>query len=213
MTRKNSLPKFPDSYLGRNADEYDEQQWMERNQKKTTLRCIEFLNDEKLGLQEIISEEVLVLDMGCGTGFSSEVLLEHGFRVVGVDILEDMLVKALEKRKQFKLNDLSLILGDINHLPFRESTIDHAISISAYNFIITSKEDFKEKEFITHKTANSLRKTLKKKGKIIIEFYPQNEKDLALFTNSFRKNGFYGFIIKDNPHQKGGKSFLMLKKE
>lgn len=213
MTRKNTLPKFPDSYLGKKADEYDEQLWMERNQKKTTLKCVKFLNDEKLGSQRIESEEVLILDMGCGTGFSSEILLACGFKVVAIDILNDMLVKALEKKKDFKWNTLSLILGDINHLPFRESTIDHAISISAYNFIIANKESFDKKELIANNTTNRLRELLKINGRIIIEFYPENEKDLSLFTTSFTRNGFNGFMIKENPQQKGGKSFLLLKKK
>ncbi len=187
---------------------------MERNQKKTALRCVEFLYDDKLGTQEIVpEEELLILDMGCGTGYSSEILLNYGFRVIGIDILSDMMQKAVDKKKHYKWRDLCLILCDINHLPFKESTIDHAISVSAYNFITANEKNRNKKEYIANKTANRLRKILKVNGRIVIEFYPEDENDLNLFTTSFTKNKFTGFMIKDNPRQKGGKSYLLLKKE
>ncbi|MFX1239550.1 MAG: class I SAM-dependent methyltransferase [Promethearchaeota archaeon] len=214
MTRKNSLPKFPDSYLGKRAEEYNSQKWMEKNQKNTTLKCVEFLYDEKLGHHEINSkEEILILDMGCGTGYSTEILVELGFRVVGLDILSDMITKAREKKKQEKWRNLSLVLGDINHIPFRYSSFDHSISISSYNFVVASKHDLKEKSLIANNTATHLNNILKNNGRIIIEFYPESEKELTLFTKSFIKNGFNGYIIKDNPKQKAGKSYLLLKKK
>ena len=49
MTRKKKLPKFPDDYLGTKANEYNSLKWMERNQKETTLRCVDYLFDMNLG--------------------------------------------------------------------------------------------------------------------------------------------------------------------
>ncbi|GAI71560.1 unnamed protein product, partial [marine sediment metagenome] len=46
----------------------------------------------------------------------------------------------------------------------------------------------------------------------IIEFYPKDDKELELFTSSFKNNGFDGFIIKKNPAQKAGQTYLLLKK-
>ena len=136
MTRKKALPKFPDSYIGEEAEEYDNLRWMERNQKTTALRCIEYLYDEKLGeLDSEYKNPCVILDLGCGTGYSSEVLIENGFRVIGVDILDDMIIKASKKKKEHDYINLDLIMADINNLPFRYDTFNHAISISAYNFI------------------------------------------------------------------------------
>jgi 2-polyprenyl-3-methyl-5-hydroxy-6-metoxy-1,4-benzoquinol methylase len=100
VTRK-TLPKFPNSYIGDKAFEYDTQRWMERNQKRTTLKAVEFLFDEKLGKNNILkSFPYLILDLGCGSGFSSEVLIEKGFRVIGMDLLLDMLSKSFDKKKK-----------------------------------------------------------------------------------------------------------------
>ena len=99
MTRKHSLPRFPKDYTGEKAIEYDNLPWMERNQKNSTLKCVEYLFDPNLGDYKLLEySNYLVLDMGCGTGFSTEVLINMGFNVVAIDILKDMLNKAYEKR-------------------------------------------------------------------------------------------------------------------
>ncbi|MFX1275189.1 MAG: class I SAM-dependent methyltransferase [Promethearchaeota archaeon] len=214
MVRKNYLPKFPDSYKGEFAKEYNNQKWMERNQKKTTLRCIEYLYDNNLGKNNIDENfPYLILDMGCGTGYSSEVLIDNGFRVIGIDVLPDMLLKANERKNVRMLDNLDLILADINYLPLRKRSIDHIISVSAYNFIIYGLEGTREERKVVNNTAKFLRGILKGKGRAIIEFYPQNESELDLFSSSFKDNGFDGYIIKNNPKQKAGQTFLLLKKE
>ena len=104
MSRKTKKPKFPESYQGDKAEEYNQSRWMERNQKRTALLCIQYLYDEYLDNvhhHDILRDlPYLMLDLGCGTGFSSEILAENGFRVVGVDILKDMIYKARQKKKK-----------------------------------------------------------------------------------------------------------------
>ena len=58
-----------------------------------------------------------------------------------------------------------------------------------------------------------LKKILKPNGRIIIEFYPKDEEELNLFISSFNNNGFDGFMIKKNPAQKAGQTYLLLKKQ
>jgi 18S rRNA (guanine1575-N7)-methyltransferase len=216
MVRK-SLPRFPFDYINDKANEYNSSRWMERNQKRATMLSIQYLFDEKLngseahGIHTGVSS--LVLDLGCGTGFSSEILIENGFNVIGVDILPDMLLKAREKKKKMKFDKpLMLILADINFLPIRANKIDNIISISAYNFIIHGKENYGEKVKLLNDTAKHLSKILKNNGRIIIEFYPKDDQELTIFNNSFTKNGFEGFMVKSNPKQKSGQTFLLLKK-
>ena len=144
MVRKNQLPQFPNDYLNEKAKEYDSSKWMERNQKRSTLLSIHYLFDEKLNDQEEdgieMGDSFLILDLGCGTGFSSEILIENGFKVIGIDILPDMILKARERKKILKeIKRLDLILADINQLPIRTNRIDHIISISSYNFITYGK--------------------------------------------------------------------------
>ena len=217
MSKHNSTPKFPDSYLGNNSLDYDSSIWMERNQKKTTLHCLQYLYDKKLDNLEkpnlLEDEPFFILDLGCGTGFSTEILVEKGFRVVGIDVLNDMISKVKTKKKHLKnQNKLELILADINYIPLRSASINHAISISAYNFITHRAESIRDKTKIANNTANYLYKLLKPDGRIIIEFYPKDDNELEMFSSSFNTNGFNGFVVKQNPNQKSGQTFLLLKK-
>lgn len=217
MSRKWTLPKFPDSYVGEKSKEYNDSTWMERNQKKTTISCIEYLYDEKLdniGEHDLISEETpLILDMGCGTGFSSEILVSQGFRVVGMDILPDMLYKAKQKKGIYEeYESIELVLADINHLPFRNSIFELTLSISAYNFIIHGLEHLEEKKERLFHTARMILDILKPNGRIVIEFYPASDQELELFASSFTRNGFDGFYIKQRDKQQSGQTFLLLKK-
>ena len=217
LARKNR-PTFPDDYIEEKADDYDNSIWMQRNQKKSTLLSLKYLFDEKLRDNEeksLKTEDcVLFLDLGCGSGFSSEILIEKGFRVIGVDILSDMLLKAKEKKKNYhNLQDLDLILADINFLPLRNEKIDYIISISAYNFIINEVINLRSRIKILSNTAKSLNNILKRKGRIVIEFYPESDMELEIFNKSFVKNDFEGFMIKGNPNQQAGQTFLLLKKK
>lgn len=214
---RHRLPRFPFDYINDKADEYNNSRWMERNQKRATMLSIQYLFDEKLDNSEVdgiqMEDSSLILELGCGTGFSSEVLIENGFIVIGVDILPDMLLKAREKKKDMKFEKLLLlILADINYLPIRANVIDHIISISSYNFIIHGNKNFGEKIKLLNNTAKYLGKILKKEGRTIIEFYPIDDQELTIFNNSFTKNGFEGFMVKSNPKQKSGQIFLLLKK-
>lgn len=217
MSDHNKTPIFPDSYTGKNSFEYENSIWMERNQKKTTLICLQYLYDEKLdilGIQDRLKEKpYLIADLGCGTGFSSEILVEKGYRVIGIDILMDMLSKAKIKKKSFdNEKEFELILADINHLPIKQASIDHIISISSYNFIIHGKDHFRDLSKTINSTARHLRKILKSNGRIVIEFYPKDDRELNVFSSSFKDNGFDGFVIKKDPNQKSGQTFLILKK-
>ncbi|UCC21293.1 MAG: class I SAM-dependent methyltransferase [Promethearchaeota archaeon] len=190
---------------------------MERNQKRSTLISVEYLFDERLNDIEDIGTEMgessLILDLGCGTGYSSEVLIQNGFRVVGVDILNDMLSKAREKKKISKeLKKLELILADINNLPIRNNSVDYIISISSYNFIIHGLENYGEKVKLLNNTGKNLNNFLKNKGRVVIEFYPKDDNELKIFNKSFINNGFEGFVVKNKPKQKSGQTFLLLKK-
>jgi len=209
------LPKFPDSYIGKAANEYDSAVWMERNQKKTTLKLLNLLRDPHLGPSINVKENFsnIILELGCGTGFSSEIILNHGFRVIGIDILWDMLSLAKEKFRDNKSNHLHFIMADINYLPIRMKKIDHVLSVSAYNFIIHGLKSTQQIKKVLNATTRQINDCLKAHGRVIIEFYPKNEKELTLFVESFLNNGFEGFMIKKKPNQKGGQTFLLLKKK
>jgi 18S rRNA (guanine1575-N7)-methyltransferase len=214
MPRKTDPPKFPDSYVGEKAEEYDTLIWMERNQKKSTNMALNYLYSEYSEDNKQFRGPYLFLDLGCGTGYSSEVLLENGHRVIGIEVLNDMIIKARNKKILFQNNNnFELILADINYLPLKRNSIDHIISISAYNFITYNRNNERDKIKTINNTAKYLYKVLKSEsGRIVIEFYPKDDEELDLFVSSFKKNGFDGYLIKSKPNQKAGQTYLNLKK-
>jgi len=130
-----------------------------------------------------------------------------------VDILPDMISEAKEKKiSSAKFKGLELIIADINNLPLKSNSIDHIISISAYNFIMHGKVNYGEKVKLLNDTADYLHKILKYQGRVIIEFYPKDKKELTMFNKSFINNGFQGYMVKKHPKQNSGQTFLLLKK-
>ncbi len=211
MTRKKDLPKFPYDYVGEKAVDYNNSEWMEKKQKETTLQCVEYLFDPTLGEYDVNDfSNLLVVDLGCGTGFSSEALSELNFKVIGIDILEDMLLKAHSIRKSYNVNQIyELVQGSITSVPVRPSSIDFIISVSAYNFITYQKPTISQKKSVINRTARYLHQILKENGRMVIEFYPKTQHLLNLFLTSFKKNAFEGYYIKGD---KGGQYFILLKK-
>ena len=207
---KKERPKFPDAYIGEQAIEYNSSKWMERNQKITSARCIELLFDSKLGkFPSFDNDELLLVDLGCGTGFSTEMLLEERFNVISIDILPDMLNLFHNKR----IKGSNLVLADILNLPFRENKIDHVISISSFNFIYENILDDNRKNKIIYRTSENLKKILRDNGRIIIEFYPESGNDINFLMRNFKSTGFNGFLVQDHPGLRKEQNFLILKKE
>lgn len=75
----------------------------------------------------------ILLDAACGTGILSEKLAEKGYDVIGVDISEEMLSKALERKEKNKSNSLYLcqdisaldLFGTINCAVCTLDSINH----------------------------------------------------------------------------------------
>ena len=69
-----------------------------------------------------VPREHTVMDLPCGTGRFSEVLLEEGFKVVGVDISQAMLEVAKRKVERFGTR-FETRVGDVRELAKQESKV------------------------------------------------------------------------------------------
>ena len=61
-----------------------------------------------------------VLDLGCGTGWTSRFLAKTGYETVAIDISPEMIFHAEEMRQQDKLDNLSFVVADYEDLQFLE---------------------------------------------------------------------------------------------
>ncbi|MDS0221829.1 methyltransferase domain-containing protein [Haloarcula sp. S1AR25-5A] len=81
----------------------------------------ERMRDEAIAMLDL-SPDDKVLDVGCGTGFATEGLLEHVDTVYGLDQSPHQLSKAFEKFGKF--GDVRYHLGDAERLPFKDNSFD-----------------------------------------------------------------------------------------
>jgi len=162
-----------------------------------TLRALEILQ---------VQPPALVLDLGCGTGISMEVLIEKGYDVKGIDIAEPMLAIAAKKGLDVYKADFTL------EIPFESNFFDFIISISTLQWIFHgfNPESILEKG---KKTAAESYRVLKSGGHAIFQFYPKNSAQLKLAGRIFVKAGFRVLEIIDDPDiPKRKKIYLLCRK-
>ncbi|TXK85228.1 class I SAM-dependent methyltransferase [Paenibacillus sp. N3.4] len=79
-----------------------------------------------------------VLEVGCGTGRTACYLAEQGCQVTAVDIRPEMIVKAIKRGIQQKV-DVRFLEGDVCQLPFEDHTFDVVLVESVTNFADAQK--------------------------------------------------------------------------
>ncbi|MBN2156972.1 MAG: class I SAM-dependent methyltransferase [Candidatus Lokiarchaeota archaeon] len=204
MPKKESLDR--DYYFGERAEFYAKSKWMARNQIKSTRRALELLENEKIG--GIIAMEphnMLILDIGCGSGFSTQMIEMNGFQTIGIDNSFDMLE---QNRKTSLPISRNVVCGIIEKLPFRNNLFDAMISISAFNFILEHVSLHNKKDLLKL-VAIQISNLSKDHGRVVIEFYPKKE-EIPLYMEAF-KQFFEGGLVIDNPNQRKEQKFLILK--
>ena len=88
-----------------------------------------------------------VLDLGSGGGFDSFLAAKAvGSRglVIGVDMTAEMLARARENARKMKVDNVSFRLGEIEHLPVADSTVDVIMSNCVVNLSPDKKSVWRE---------------------------------------------------------------------
>ncbi|KAF2863651.1 S-adenosyl-L-methionine-dependent methyltransferase [Piedraia hortae CBS 480.64] len=154
----------------------------------------------------------MVLDVGCGSGLSGEILSQvpqesGGPHVwVGMDISSSMLAQALERDVEG-----DMLLADIGQgVPFRPGTFDAAISISAIQWLCNAESSDVSPEGRLKRFFEGLYASLKRDGKAVCQFYPKNPQQRTLISNAAIKAGFGVGILEDDPDTKNVKYYLVL---
>lgn len=154
----------------------------------------------------------LLLDVGCGSGLSGEILsgldpADGGPHTwVGMDISPSMLDVALERDV-----DGDLVLADIGQgVPFRPGSFDAAISISAIQWLCSAESSDTSPAGRLSRFFNGLYASLRRGGRAVCQFYPKNDAQRALITQAAVKAGFGAGILEDDPGTKNVKLYLVL---
>lgn len=215
-------------YNAKEARKYDSSSRMVGIQREITERAIELLRMDKPSL---------VLDVGCGSGLSGQVLEEKGHAWVGCDVSRDMLDVANERierkredaeegmdedesdqdEEEERRGPRQPSSGDLMHhdmgtgLPFRPATFDACISISALQWLCYSNsKDQIPKRRLT-RFFSSLYQVLRRGGRAVLQFYPETAEQAVLISECAAKVGFAGGVVVDYPNSaKAKKHYLVL---
>jgi 18S rRNA (guanine1575-N7)-methyltransferase len=191
--------KVTDYYKEETLSRYAKSKSMMNIQEKIAIRALEILDIEK--------KDALILDAGCGPGFTAIYLNELGFKTVALDIIPEFLYF-------YDIKDLNPISADMCFPPFKPDSFDAIISISALQWIYRDLNNEIMKNKIIN-LAKSFFQILKHNKKAVIQFYPKSKEILENLSKIFVNNtNFQGNLIIDNPNSpKKRKIFLVLKKE
>lgn len=167
-------------------------------QAKMTLRALELLN--------LAPTPHFILDVGCGSGLSGEILSEEGHLWVGMDISPDMLATALDRDAEG-----DLFLADMGAgVPFRAGTFDAAISISAIQWLCNADTSTNDPKQRLAQFFNTLYSSLKRGGKFVGQFYPANEDQIKQITTAAKESGFMCGVVVDEPESKKNKKHYLV---
>lgn len=119
------------------GDSYE--QYMGRWSRKTAQSFLTWLKP---------AQNLVWLDVGCGTGALSAAILDHGTpdRLIGVDLLEEFVAAASaalpDKRATFKV-------GDAEALPLEDNSVDITVSALMLNFTPDKLKALKDMQRVT----------------------------------------------------------------
>lgn len=152
---------------------------------------------------EEISKKELVLDLGCGNGRHTKLILEKDTPTIGMDLSYNILQIALAKTlKQFQNLIPGMINADTIFLPFRKNSFDKIIMIAVIHHLDTDN-----KRALALREINNI---LKKNGQLLISCWlnthprfkkedlapliAQNKQDILVpwtMTNGKKINRYY----------------------
>ncbi|CAG8630885.1 731_t:CDS:2, partial [Dentiscutata heterogama] len=167
-------------------------------QADLTYRALELLN-----LPE--NEPAFLLDIGCGSGLSGEILDEEGHMWVGMDISPSMLQVALDREVEG-----DLFLQDVGQgMGFRPGTFDGAISISALQWLCNADHSSHNPKSRLTRFFSTLYSSLRRGARAVFQFYPENDHQCELIMNTAMRCGFEGGLVIDYPNSKKAKKYFL----
>lgn len=199
-----NVTRPPDLFYGDDESrKYTTSSRIRNIQSDMTHRALELLD---------LSSPSLILDVGCGSGLSGEILSQEPREQggphtwIGMDISPSMLDVALQRGVAG-----DLFLADIGQgIPFRPGTFDAAISISAIQWLCNAETSDVSPEGRLRRFFEGLYSSLKRGGRAVCQFYPKNDAQRTMISGAAMRAGFGAGILEDDPGTKNSKLYLVL---
>lgn len=90
-------------------------------------------------IENFLEERDRILEVGCGSGFFLDDLLEYCEFLVGLDFSSEMI-----ERSRSRTSGASFVLADADYLPFREGAFDLVVSLTLLQNIPNPKNTLVE---------------------------------------------------------------------
>ena len=88
-----------------------------------------------------LGEGDLLLDVGCGSGRASIPFARNGVKVIGLDISEQMVLRAKCKSEKLGIKDhVDYVVGDSENLPFRQNSFDAVLAFGVLHHVPTPQK-------------------------------------------------------------------------
>ncbi|KAL3894187.1 MAG: hypothetical protein SGCHY_005422 [Lobulomycetales sp.] len=166
-------------------------------QTQMTLRALQLLN--------LPGDKALLLDIGCGSGLSGQVIEEHGHLWCGMDVSKDMLDVASEQGSSG-----DLVLSDIGQgVPFRPGTFDGAISISVIQWLCNADKSSHVPRKRLTAFFSTLYSSLTRGARAVFQFYPESPAQIEMIVASATRAGFSGGLVIDYPNSTKAKKYFL----
>ncbi|CAI4216156.1 unnamed protein product [Parascedosporium putredinis] len=166
------------------ARKYTTSSRIQNIQATMTRRALELLD---------LKHPSFILDIGCGSGLSGEILSAVDPEDGGPHTWGD------------------LMLADIGQgVPFRPGTFDAAISISAIQWLCNAESSDTSPAGRLTRFFNGLYASIRRGGRAVCQFYPKNDTQRDMITQAAIKAGFGAGLLEDDPGTKNMKLYLVL---
>lgn len=191
-------------YSSSEATRYDASARMAQTQRHLADRALHLLSLPSP------SHPSLLLDVGCGTGYSGRPLERAGHTWIGVDLSEHMLRLARASRPA----SAHVVAADIGQgFAFRRNSFDGAISISAVQWLCHATRPDHEPEKRVRKFFVGLHAVLAPGARAVLQFYPEQTSHVGMLREAAMKAGFSGGLVVDYPWSERSKKlfFVLIK--
>ena len=145
----------------------------------------------------------LLLDVGCGTGFSGRRMERAGHTWIGIDISVNML-RSSHRPGQVVCSDIGAGLG------FRVGTFDGCISISAVQWLCHATRPEHEPTKRIRKFFVGLKAVLVSGARAVLQVYPEQPEHVGMLRDGALAAGFSGGLILDYPRSEHAKKYFLV---
>ncbi len=121
-------------------------------------------------LRRNLAQGSRILDLGCGTGVIAEDLVRAGMKVTAMDLSADMVARARDRLRDAGADDVLVLRGDCESLPFGDGEFDVVVCLGVISFLKSNQPVLSE-----------IRRVLRNDGALVLAV--RNKRPLPRFLD------------------------------